>query len=170
MKLNIFNSWKPLGTFFSKPLEYQTSRLDSASGRIFAVYVRDAKSRNLVVKLIVNDLNAAPEAAQRALKRIGAEAVWKAIETGEPVAYNPAQAQIVPKQEDPDKKIDWRDGSNHRYRAQKRIVGEQEEVKTKPRNFVAKHARNVNKAGPMKDKKNDYKRKPKHKKKVTGED
>lgn len=37
------------------------------------------------------------------------------------------------------------------------------------RNFVAKHARSVNKAGPMKDKKNDYKRKPKHKKKDVAE-
>lgn len=169
MKLNIFNSWKPLGTFFSKPLEYQTSKLDSSSGRVFAVYVRDAKSKNLIVKLVVNDQKAAPEVAQRALNRIGGEAVWKSIETGEPVSYNPS-AQIVPKTEDPEKKIEWRDGTNHRYRAQKRIVGEQEEVKAKPRNFVAKHSRLVNKAGPMKDKKNDYQRKPKHKKKVMGED
>ena len=33
------------------------------------------------------------------------------------------------------------------------------------RNFVAKHARTVNKAGAMADKKNDYKRKAKHVKK-----
>lgn len=168
MKLNIFNSWKPLGTFLSKPLEYQTSKLDSSSGRVFAVYVRDAKSKNLIVKLVVNDQKAAPEAAQKALSRIGGEAVWQAIKTGEPVSYNPSQP--LPKQEDPDKKIEWRDGTNHRYRAQKRIVGEQEEVKTKHRNFVAKHARKVNKAGPMKDKKNDYQRKPKHKKKEMGDE
>lgn len=34
------------------------------------------------------------------------------------------------------------------------------------RNFVAMHARKVNKAGPMADKKNDYKRKAKHSKKL----
>lgn len=36
------------------------------------------------------------------------------------------------------------------------------------RNFVAMHARKVNKAGPMADKKNDYKRKEKHTKKFDG--
>lgn len=165
MKLNIFNSWKPLGTHFGKTLEFQTAK--AGTGNAYVVYVRDAKTKRLITRAITPDPKSAPDYAQKIVARIGGEAVWQAIETGEPVTYNPSQS--MQKQEPEDKKIEWRDGTNHRYRAQRKIVGEQKEEKVKPRNFVAKHARAVNKAGPMKDKKNDYKRKPKHKKSLVEE-
>lgn len=171
MRLNMFNSWKGLGTLFGKNFEYQTAKVEQGTGKLYATYIREAKSKAVITKIIGQDPKAAPEAAIKALNNIGGEAVWQAIETGKPISYNPARAQLAPKPVEPPRDIEWRDGTNHRYRAQKRIVGEQEEVKTKkPRNFVAKHARTVNKAGPMRDKKNDYRRKPKHDKKPTGDE
>lgn len=154
MKLNFFNSWKPLGTFAGRQLTYQTAKENGQN--VFATYIKDAKTGKIITKGFGIDKETSLKTTVALLKKIGGEAIYQAIETGEPVLAPARQAA-------PEKEIDWRDGSNHRYRAQKRIVGETKEEKEevqKPRNFVAKYARMVNKAGPMKD----YTRKPKHKK------
>lgn len=161
MKLGLFNRWKPLGTMYGLELEYQTTTAKGA-GKVYVTYVKDKKSGATVTRNYGRDADSALQNTISLLKRIGPEKIHQAIESGQPVlAASPQPEQ---------KEVDWRDGSNHSYRAQRRLVGEQvEEEKEKPviRNFVAKHARSVNKAGPMKDKKNDYKRKPKHKKEVV---
>lgn len=164
MKLNIFNPWRELGNYFGRSLQYQTSKV-KGSNKLFVTFIKDAKSNATVAKAYGMSDEASRDAVVKLLKSVGAEAVWNAIQSGEPIVQS--QAQQAPQQ--PQKDIDWRDGVNHRYRAQKRIVGEGEEIMEKDekpavRNFVAKHARSVNKGGPMKDKKNDYQRKPKHKK------
>lgn len=167
MKLNIFNPWRDFGKYFGRTLQFQTSKV-KGSTKLHLTFIRDEKSKATIAKAY----GTSPEASQKAvaglLQSAGNDAVWNAIQTGEPIVQSQTQA---PAQNEPKKDIHWRDGINHRYRAQKRIVGEGEEVmekKEKPvvRNFVAKHSRSVNKGGPMKDKKNDYQRKPKHKKKV----
>jgi len=162
MKLNIFNPWRDFGNYFGRTLQYQTSKVKGSS-KLHVTFIKDAKSNATVAKAYGLTDEASREAATRLLKSVGTEAVWNAIQSGEPIVQS--QAQQAP---EPKKDIEWRDGINHRHRAQKRIVGEGEimEKEQKPvtRNFVAKHARAVNKAGPMKDKKNDYQRKPKHKK------
>ena len=161
MKLNIFNRWEPLGTYAGRQLVYQTAK--ESGKNVFATYIKDAKSGNIVTKGFGLTKESSLSTTVALLKKIGGEAIYQAIETGQPVLA-PAKAP------EPQKDIEWRDGANHSHRAQKRIVGEaKEEENKKPRNFVAKHARMVNKAGPMKDKKNDYNRKPKHKKEMDNE-
>ncbi|MDG6934883.1 MAG: hypothetical protein JRN68_09320 [Nitrososphaerota archaeon] len=164
MRLNVFNLWRDLGNYFGRTLQYQTSKV-KGSNKLFVTFVKDAKSNATVAKAYGMTNEASREAALKLLKSVGAEAVWNAIQSGKPIVQSETQKPTEPK-----KDIEWRDGINHRYRAQKRIVGEGEEImekegKPRIRNFVAKHARAVNKGGPMKDKKNDYKRKPKHNKK-----
>lgn len=163
MRLNVFNLWRDLGNYFGRTLQYQTSKV-KGSNKLFVTFVKDAKSNATVAKAYGMSKEASREAVLKLLKSVGAEAVWNAIQTGEPIVQSRKPAE-------PKKDIDWRDGINHRYRAQKRVVGEGEEImekedKPRARNFVAKHARTFNKGGPMKDKKNDYKRKPKHNKKL----
>jgi hypothetical protein len=158
MKLNIFNPWKTLGTIYGRKLEYQSSPVQG-SKKLLVTYVRDAESNATITKAYGATAEASKDAAIRSIKEIDAESLWNSIRTGEPVT----------KRQIPDKpKVNWRDGIGHSHRAQKRIVGEQEQIvntdKPKPRNFVAKHARSVNKGGPMRDRKNDYKRKKKHSK------
>lgn len=157
MKLGLFNRWKPLGTMYGLELEYQTSPV-KGGGNVFATYIKDKKSGATVTRSYGRDKDAALQNTLALLKRIGPEAIHQAVESGQPVL-------VAPKEEEK-QNIDWRDGANHSYRAQRKIVGEAEE-KPVIRNFVAKHARSVNKAGPMRDKKNDYKRKAKHKKKLA---
>lgn len=151
MKLNLFNRWAPLGTFAGKALESQTS----STGKVFITLIRDADSGKVITKGYGPTKDASERNAAALLKSIGAEGLFRAIETGEPVMA-PSKR---PEREEPT----WSDGVRHK--AIPFNVKEADEGK-KPaiRNFVAKHARTVNKAGPMKDKKNDYKRKPKHKK------
>ncbi len=158
MKLGLFNRWKPLGTMFGLELEYQTTPA-KGSNKVYVTYIKDKKSDATVTRGYGRDADAALQATVALLKRIGPEKIHQAIESGQPVLAAAPQEEQKP--------IEWRDGIGHSHRAQRRIVGEQEEEQ-KPviRNFVAKHARSVNKPGPMADKKNDYKRKPKHKKKV----
>lgn len=160
MKLNIFNSWKSLGTIHGRALEYQTSAVQG-SKKVLVTYVRDAESKATITKAYGPDQQASKDAAIRAIKDIDPQSLWDSIKTGEP---------IVKRQVTDSKPINWRDGIGHAHKAQKRIVGEQEEIvntdKPKTRNFVAKHARTVNKGGPMRDKKNDYKRKGKHPKNI----
>lgn len=158
MKLGFFNRWKPLGTMYGRELEYQTSPV-KGSGKVFVTYIRDKKSGNTITRNYGRETaDAALQNTIALLRKIGPDKVMQAIEDGQPVV-------VAPKEPEQKKDIDWRDGVGHSYKAQRRLVGEGEE-KPVIRNFVAKHARSVNKAGPMKDKKNDYKRKPKHKKKV----
>ena len=159
MDLGLFNRWKPLGTMYGLELEYQTSSVKGSS-QVFVTYVKDKKSGVTITRNYSRDKDTALQATIAFLKKIGPEKIQQAIESGQPVVIPPKEEEQAP--------IDWHDGINHSYRAQRRIVGEQEEEKEKPtfRNFVAKHARSVNKAGPMQDKKNDYLRKPKHKKKI----
>lgn len=161
MKLNIFNTWKDLGGFSGRTLQYQTTK--AKEGNAFVTYIRDEKSKNIITRGYGTTAEASRNTAMLIMKNAGKEAIWNAIQTGETILHSPTKQ--APEQKD----IDWRDGVNHRYRAQKKIVGEGKEEMDKPkiRNYVAKHARSVNKAGAMRDKKNDYKRNPKHKKRVT---
>lgn len=155
MKLNIFNSWKPLQTHHRRKLVYQTGKANAA----FITVVKDAQTDKVIAKVYTTNKDTGVAQAQQLLNNTPIEQLQIAIESGNLIT--------APRREAPPK-IDWRDGANHSYRAQKRIVGEAKDDKDKDdkklsfRNFVAKHARAVNKAGPMKDKKNDYKRKPKH--------
>lgn len=154
MKLNIFNRWKAFDKpIYGRPFEYQVAKADGGRN-LFVAYIKDQKTGNLVTRAYGSDGENALKATLRILKDSGGEAVYKAIEDKTPILAIP--------QKQPEKQIDWRDGVGHSYKAQRRLVGEQKEEKI--RNFVAKHSRKVNKAGPMKDKKNDYTRKPKHKK------
>lgn len=165
MKLNIFNPWRDFGSYFGRTLQFQTSKV-KGSPSLHVTHIRDAKSNATVAKAYGMSPEASQEAIARLLKSVGNEAIWNAIQTGEPIVKSPAQNE-------PPKDISWRDGINHRHRAQKRIVGEgeekeatREEDKPAVRNFVAKYACKVNKGGPMADRKSDYQRKPKHKKKL----
>jgi hypothetical protein len=162
MKLQMFNSWKDLVAFSGRTLQYQTTK--ASAGNAFVTHIRDEKSKNVVVRAYGTTPDSSRENAVRMMKSAGSDALWNAIQTGETILQSPQ------KQPEEQKHIDWRDGSNHRYRAQKRIVGEgKEDMDKEPkiRNYVAKHARSVNKAGAMRDKKNDYRRNPKHKKKIV---
>lgn len=154
MKLNIFNSWKDYGRVYGRDLTYQSTKPKNST--LFATYIKDEKTGNIVVKAYGRDKEQSQRAAEILLRDAGAEAVWVAAKTGQP---------ILRVERKPEKNISWRDGPLHRDRAhRKMMVGENKEEQP-VRNFVAKHARKVNKAGPMRDKKNDYKRTPKHKKK-----
>lgn len=157
MRLDIFNRWTSLGKIFGKDLEYQTSKMKNKD--LFITYIRDKQTKNTVTRYYGKTKEQSLQATTNFLKKIGGDAVWEAIESGEPVTRLPEQ--------EPERKIDWRDGANHRYRAQKRIVGEKVEdkdVKPSINNLVAKHAHKFNKSAVHRDKKNDYKRKDKHKK------
>lgn len=152
MKLNIFNSWKDYGRVYGRDLTYQTTKPKNTT--LFATYIKDEKTGNIVVKAYGTSKEESQRAAQALLTNAGAEAVWDAAKTGQPIL-------TVDRKE---KEISWRDGAFHRDRAHRRMaVGESKEQPI--RNFVAKHARKMHKAGPMRDKKNDYKRNPKHKNK-----
>lgn len=153
MRLNIFNSWKEYGRVYGRDLTYQTTK--PSGTKLFATYIKDVKSGNVIVKAYGKDKQQSQEAAERLIREAGAEAVWQAAESGEPILR-------VDRQQ---KDISWRDGALHSDRAHRRMVGESKEEPAMQRNFVAKHARKVNKAGPMRDKKNDYSRKKKHPKK-----
>jgi len=167
MKLNIFNTWKSLGKLFGKDLEYQTSKLPDKD--LFITYIRDKKSRNVVTRYYGKTKEQSLQSTVSFLKKLDGQDIWDAIENNTPITRIPDKASDNP--------VDWRDGANHRYRAQKRIVGEQledieftesEDKDTKPKinNLVAKHARKFNKSVVMRDKKNDYKRKEKYKKEL----
>lgn len=168
----MFNRWKSLGRIFAKELEYQTSKLRDKD--LFVTYIRDKQTKNTVTRYYGKTKDQSLQATIRFLQKIGGDAVWDAIRTGEPVTRLPMQ--------EPERKIDWRDGANHRYRAQKRIVGEkiEESRKSKKRNKdddkpslnnpVAKHAWKFNKSAVFRDRKHDYRRKEKHARKMTDEE
>lgn len=178
MKLNIFNPWKNLGALAGKTLQYQTSKVKGGSS--YVTYIRDRESEQLITKGYGLDDDKSQKAAYDNLKRIGVEGLLKAIETKEPVMPTTFGGQG----QDPDKKIEWRDGIGHSYKAQKRIVGEaldiqldeslspslrlliEEDMEKCKKNPVAKNMNKFNKPATHADKKNDYKRKPKNKKEV----
>lgn len=172
MKLDIFNPWRKLGGLAGKTLEYQTSALKSG----FATSIREAQTKQLITRGYGVDKEKSQQAAYANLKRIGVEGMMRALETKQPVM----PTEIDPREERKD--IDWRDGVGHSYKAQKRIVGEtldlqldealesgfkllieadMEHCKSNP---VAKNMNKFNKPATHKDKKNDYKRKPKNEK------
>lgn len=167
MKLNIFNRWKPLGSIYGRQVEFQSAPTEG-SKNVFVTILRDTKTQKVITKAYGKSKENSLAAATALIRKIGGEAVWQAIETGEPV--------LAARPEAPKKEVQWSDGIGHASRASKKIVGEnndidgsdlleskkKDEETKKPRNFVAKHARKVNKAGPMKDK-TAYTRKPKHK-------
>lgn len=172
MKLSLFNQWKRLGIVSGIQLEYQTAK---AGNNSFATYIRDAKTEKVITKGFGVSKESAQESALNNLKRIGPQGIHDAINNDAPVI--PSVGGKMPDTHNPEKddKV-WSDGIGHSHRAQKKIVGEEldiefdenldESFKEVCRNFVAKNAHKVNKAGPMKDKKNDYSRKEKHKKKM----
>lgn len=114
MKLNIFNPWRDLVTWSGLTLQYQTSK----KGNDFVTYIREKDSKQPITFGLSR--NSKEESLQRAdhnLKRINIEGVKKAMETGQMIRPNET---VAAPQERND--IQWRDGANHRYRAQRDIV------------------------------------------------
>lgn len=112
MKLDIFNPWRDMTTVGQNTIQYQTSK----KAQVFVTYLRDKESKAPITLGYGRDKEASQVAAQTNLNKIGAEGVRQAIETGQMV--HPGQGSAIPQ----DKEIDWRDGSNHRYKAQRDIV------------------------------------------------
>lgn len=116
MKLDFFNPWKDLTKWSGRVLQYQTQK----KGSNFMTYVRDKESKTNVTYGLGKDKESSVERAVANLRKIGIEGVERAISTGQMVAadYKPEEKRD----------IDWRDGVGHRYRAQKKIVGEHVET------------------------------------------
>lgn len=111
MKLDIFNPWKDLVSLAGRTLQYQTSR----KGNTFVTYIRDKESKHPILSGFGTSKEASQQTAQANLKKVGVEGVLQAVKTGEPV-------KALPRNEEPRKEVDWRDGANHRHRAAKRMV------------------------------------------------
>lgn len=113
MNLNMFNPWRDLTKWSGLTLQYQTSK----KGDTFTTYIREKESQKPITFGVSR--TSKEEAQQRAidaLKKIGIEGVQRAIDTGQIVRPTDTQAA-------PQKDIQWRDGINHRHRAQRDIVG-----------------------------------------------
>lgn len=176
MKLDLFNRWKDFGTYYGSRLKFQTTRAPDTKN-LFITYVKHAKTDVVVCKAYGMSDESSRENAAKLLNAVGVDGFRQAIHTEQPIIQKqPTKIEQARKnienradfesKKQPDK-VEWLDGVFHRHRAQKKIVGEGKEVEmNKPRNPVAKNAGKFNKAGPMRDKKNDYNRKPKHKKRV----
>jgi putative protein kinase ArgK-like GTPase of G3E family len=161
MKLQDFNNWQSIGKHFGRDIEYQTVK---QSDNVYKTFLRDKASRATIARAHGRTPESSQQYALKTIQDAGADAVWHAIEKNEPILQGTVKSE--PKREL--QNSDWIDGANHRHRAQRKIVGEAvtpDQYHKSFRNFVAKHSRNVNKAGPMRDKKNDYQRNPKHKNK-----
>lgn len=176
VKLDLFNRWKDFGTYYGSQLVYQTTKAPDTKN-LFITYVKHAKTGVVVCKAYGMSSTTSKENAVKLINASGVDALRHAIDSGVPLLQsypnklNQAKKDIENRTDFDIKKkphkVDWLDGVFHRHRAQKKIVGEGKEVEmNKPRNPVAKNAGKFNKAGPMRDKKNDYTRKPKHKKRV----
>lgn len=114
MRLDLFNPWRDLTTWSGLTLQYQTSK----KGDTWTTYIREKESKQPITFGLSR--NSKEESLQRAdhnLKRIGIEGVQKAMATGQMIRPNEA----LPQQE-PRKEIEWRDGANHRFKAQRDIV------------------------------------------------
>lgn len=115
MKLDLFNPWRDLVTWSGLTLQYQTSK----KGNDFVTYIREKESKQPITFGLSR--NSKEESAQRAeqnLKRIGIDGVKQAMSTGQMI--RPSENINPPQEQRRD--IDWRDGANHRYKAQRDIV------------------------------------------------
>lgn len=110
MKLSLFNRWKDFTQWSGHTLQYQTSK----KGSNFITHIRDKESGSNITFGLGRDKETSLERAIANVRKIGIEGVKQAIETGNMVA-----ADYAPER----KEVDWRDGVNHRHRAQKKIVG-----------------------------------------------
>lgn len=114
MKLDLFNPWRDLVTWSGLTLQYQSSR----KGDAWTTYVREKDSKQpITFGLSRNSKEESMQRAEQALKRIGIDGVKRAMATGQMV--RPTD-NVAPSKERTD--IDWRDGANHRYKAQRDIV------------------------------------------------
>lgn len=110
MKLNIFNSWKDYGRVYGRDLTYQSTKPKNST--LFVTYIKDEKTGNIVVKAYGRDKEQSQKAAEILLRDAGAEAVWEAAKTGQPIL------RIDREQKD----INWRDGPLHRDRAHRKMM------------------------------------------------
>lgn len=114
MNLNMFNQWRDLTTWDGITLQFQTSKKDSS----WITYIREAKTKQLITYgLSRTSKDESFQRAEQALKQINIEGVRTALETKHMIRPNDNMVQS-PAQKD----IDWRDGANHRYKAQRDIV------------------------------------------------
>lgn len=115
MRLELFNPWRDLTTWSGLTLQYQTSK----KGDTFVTYIREKKSKQpITFGLSRNSKEESLQRADQNLKRIGIEGVQKAMATGQMIRPN----ETLPQQQEPRKDIEWRDGINHRFKAQRDIV------------------------------------------------
>lgn len=118
MKLNIFNQWRDLPlTWSGYKVQWQTVK----KGNVYMTYLRDKETKSTITSGTGRDGDTSLERARKNLQHIGVEGIKQAVDTGSPIHPNLGDGST------PNKDIDWRDGSNHRYRAQTRIVGEGDE-------------------------------------------
>lgn len=158
MKLSLFNQWKPLKTHYRRQFVYQTSKGTAA----FVTMVKDVETDHVLIRVTTRDKESGVSAAENLLNNTDPADLQYALQHKEVL-----QSQAKPEQ----KNVEWRDGVNHSFKAQKKIVGEGKTYKNPKfkdaetiKNPVAKNANEFNKSVVMRDRKNDYKRKPKHKK------
>lgn len=111
MKLDFFNPWRDLTTWSGITIQWQTAKKGDS---VFITYLRDKDSKKPITLGNGRTAEDSQEAAKTNLKKIGPEGVKQAIESGQMV--HPSRVDA------PKKEIDWRDGSNHRYKAQRDIV------------------------------------------------
>lgn len=110
MKLDIFNPWRDLTGLAGRTIQWRTDK----KGNVFTTYLRDKETQQLITTGFGTSKESSQQNAQNNLSRIGVEGVLQAIKTGQPVHQSRVEA--------PKKDIDWRDGANHRYRAQRDLV------------------------------------------------
>lgn len=110
MKLDFFNQWKDLATFQGITIQWQTSK----KGHVYVTYLRDKATKNPITLGNGRDAESSLQDARMNLSKIGMDAVKQAIESGQMI--HPSRVNA------PKKEIDWRDGANHRYKAQRDIV------------------------------------------------
>ncbi len=114
MRLDLFNPWRDLTTWSGLTLQYQTSK----KGNDYVTYIREKESKQpITFGLSRTSKEESLQRADQNLKRIGLEGVQKAMATGQMIRPSENLGQQAPQ-----KDIDWRDGVNHRYKAQRDIV------------------------------------------------
>ena len=111
MKLALFNRWKDFTTWSGHTLQYQTSK----KATNYITYIRDKESGANIIFGVAPDKETSLQRAIANVRKIGVEGVKRAISTG--------QMQVADHTPKEPKDVEWRDGINHRHRAQKKIVG-----------------------------------------------
>ena len=111
MKLSLFNPWRDLATYQGITIQFQTSK---KGGSVFVTYLRDKETGRAITLGNGRDAESSLQDARKNLSMIGMDGVKQAIESGQMV--HPSRVNA------PKKDIDWRDGANHRYTAQRDIV------------------------------------------------